>query len=164
MNFKTLAVASLLLASVAASATTTNWGVHGAAQIGTGFALGANTPIDDIFQFSLTGTSDVIAVSVANDGANGAFDLGNGEVSLFQVGNNTALGTFSFDSTSISHDFGALTAGNYYYEVMAVVAPTAQGGSYLLSSTLAPVSEPASYVLLLAGLSAIGLIARRRRA
>ena len=166
MTIKMFAMAaSMLLASAGASATTTNWGVHGAAEIGTGFALGANTAIDDIYQFSLASLSDVQGVSVANDGANGVFNLVNGDVSLFQVGNNTAIGLFTFGATSVSYDFGSLAAGNYYYEVKAAVGPAAQAGSYLLSSTLAadPVPEPESYALLIAGLCAVSVAVRRRR-
>ena len=163
MKLKLLALSGLLAASAAASATTTDWGAHDPAEIGTGFAVGANASIDDTFMFSLTTPASVVAVSVANDGAGGVFDLTGGTVMLYQVGNSTPIDTFAFDSTAFSHNFGALNAGNYYYEVMAKVAPTAQAGSYLLSSTLAPVPEPESYALLMAGLSAMAFIARRRR-
>jgi hypothetical protein len=162
MKLKSMACAAALLAAGAASATTTDWGVHGTAEVGTGTALGAGTVVDDFFKFSLGSPADPIAVAVANDGANGIFDLNGGTVSLFQAGNPSALGSFSFDSTSVSHDFGALAAGSYYYEVVAQVAPTASAGSYLLSSTLLPVPEPETGSLMLAGLATMGLMLRRR--
>lgn len=163
MNLKSLACAALIFAAGAASATTTDWGPHASIEVGFGHAEGAGASIDDIFSFSLASPTGLVAVSVANDGANGAFDLTGGTLSLYQVGNSTALGSVNFDSTAISYDFGALAAGNYFYEITATVAPTAQGGSYLVSSTLAPVPEPETYALLLAGLGAVGFMVRRRR-
>jgi len=161
MMFKTFAMAAMVVASSAASAVTTNWGVHGPLEFGGDFVLGANTPIDDTYTFTLPDPSDLIAVSVANNG--GVASLINMQVSLFEVGDANALGTFSFGSTATTFDFGALAAGNYYYEVTGAVAPTAVGGSYQINSTLAAVPEPESYALMIAGLAAVGFVARRRR-
>ncbi len=144
MTFKAIAFAALVAVSTAASATTTDWGTLTGPMVSTGFATGAGSSIDDIFKFSLSSSSSVVAVAVTNDGAGGVFDLTGGNVSLYEVGNATALGSFNFDSTAISYNFSGLTAGNYCYEVKPLVAPTAAAGSYLLSSTLAPVHKPAS--------------------
>lgn len=43
-----------------------------------------------------------MAVAVANDGASGVFDRESGMVTLFQVGNSTPIGRFSFDSMAVS--------------------------------------------------------------
>lgn len=165
MKYKAFAAATLCVASVSAFAGTTNMGVHDPIELVQGSAIGAGTLIDDTFMFSLTSNSGVMSVAVANDGANGVFDLENGLVTLFQVGNSTPIGSFSFDSMAVSHTWGALTAGDYYYEVTARVVSTASAGSYQLSSTLltAPVPEPESYAMLLAGLGVLGFVSARRR-
>ncbi len=161
MTLKSIAAAALIIVSGAASAATTNWGPHDPIELGTNFALGSGSLINDEFDFTLSGPTGVLAVAVTNDG--GVFNLINGSISLFQVGNATPIGTFNFDSTAVNFNFGALTAGNYFYKVMAEVAPDASAGSYLLSSQLAPVPEPETYAMLLAGLAGVGYMVRRRR-
>jgi len=162
MKLKTIATAALIVASGAASAATvTNWGVHDPIEFGFGIAQGAGASISDEFDFTLSSSSGVLAVAVSNDG--GLSNLVNGSVSLFQVGNATPINSFSFDSTAINFNFGSLAAGSYYYMVTAQVAADAAAGSYQLSSQLAPVPEPESYALLLAGLAGIGYMVRRRR-
>jgi hypothetical protein len=153
----------LCAASVSAFAGITDLGKHAPIELLQGSAIGAGTMIDDKFSFSLTDPSSVMAVAVANDGANGVFDLQNGVVNLYMVGNSQAIGSFSFDSMAVSHSWGALAVGDYYYEVTAQVVSTAAAGSYQLSSTLTPVPEPETYAMLLAGLTVLGGVASRRR-
>jgi hypothetical protein len=60
--------------------------------------------------------------------------------------------------------FGSLAAGNYALNVLGF-ATGSQGGFYsggLIAQT-APIPEPETYALMLAGLGIVGFIARRRR-
>ena len=162
MKLKTIATAALIAAaSAAASAAPTNWGTHDATEFGFGFAVGAGSLISDEFDFTLSSPADLLTVAVSNDG--GSVNLVNGLVSLYQVGNAAPINSFSFDSTAVNFDFGSLAAGNYFYMVTAQVAADAGAGSYQLNSQLAPVPEPESYALLLAGLAGVGYMVRRRR-
>ena len=63
------------------------------------------------------------------------------------------LGIFSYSTT-----FGSLVAGTKYWINLKGSATEAA-----YSVTLAPVPEPETYALLLAGLGMVGTIARRRR-
>jgi len=165
MKFKAFAAATLCVASVPAFAATTNLGTHDPIELVQGSTIGAGSLVNDRFNFSLTNPAGVMAVAVANDGAGGVFDLENGMVKLFQVGNATPIGSFSFDSMATSHTWGSLSVGDYYYEVTARVVSTASAGSYQLSSTLlvSAVPEPETYGMLLAGLTILGYVSARRR-
>lgn len=166
MRIKAIAAAAaLVVISAGASAATTDWGQHDAAELGSNFSTGANSLIDDIYKFSLSAPAGVMSVSVTNDGAGGVFDLENGMLSLYSgvPSTGTLIGSFSFDSAALSHNWGPLPAGDYYYEVTAQVVSTALAGSYLLSSTLAPVPEPETYAMLLAGLAGVGFVVSRRK-
>lgn len=68
---------------------------------------------------------------------------------------NTPLDGFSF---------GGLSAGNYALNVLGF-ATGSQGGFYAggLVAQTAPIPEPETYALMLAGLGIVGFIARRRR-
>ena len=56
------------------------------------------------------------------------------------------------------------SAGTYYFGVLGQTTGSL-GGAYggVLQTVLAPVPEPETYAMLLAGLGAMGLISRRRR-
>jgi hypothetical protein len=56
-----------------------------------------------------------------------------------------------------------LSTGSYFYKVEGNVAQGAFAGLYTITSTLAPVPEPETYAMLLAGLGAVGFMARRRK-
>ena len=165
MMMKAIAFAALVAISAGASALTTSWGPHDPAELGSNFVQGSGSLINDIYTFSLASASNTTSVSVTNDGAGGVFDLQNGKLSLFSgvPSTGTLIGSLSFDAAPITHGWGTLAAGNYYYQVTAQVVSTALAGSYLLSSTLAqPVPEPESYALMLAGLAGVGFVAARR--
>jgi PEP-CTERM motif len=161
MNFKAIAAAALVACAGAASAADFNWASHDSAEFGFNFATGNGGLISDKYSFSLASTSGILGVAVSNDG--GPLNLTGGTVELFKVGSSAAIGSFSFDSTAVNYSFGALTAGDYFYTVTAAVATGAIAGSYALTSQLAPVPEPETYALMLAGLAAVGFVARRRK-
>ncbi|MDC6169562.1 MULTISPECIES: FxDxF family PEP-CTERM protein [unclassified Roseateles] len=160
MKIKAIVAAALLAVGGVASAADTNWGNHDAFEIGFNAGTGAGSLISDKYSFSLASTAGVLAVAVSNDG--GILNLAEGLVTLFKVGEAAALGSFSFDSAAVNYSFGSLAAGEYFYTVSAKVAPGALAGTYQLNSQLAPVPEPETYALMLAGLAAVGFVARRR--
>lgn len=161
MKIKIVAAAAAALLCGVASAATTPWGTHDTVELGFGVGMGAGSLLSDTYTFSLSSLSGVLAVAVSNDG--GVLNLTDGKVELFKVGNATAIGSFSFDASAVNYSFGALTAGDYYYTVSGKVAADAFAGTYQLNSQLAPVPEPETYALMLAGLAAVGFVARRRK-
>jgi len=73
----------------------------------------------------------------------------NGSTTYASIG---AGGTFSVN----------LAPGQYHIDVTGLV--TGSGGQYSVGLQAVPVPEPETYALMLAGLGAVGFIARRRRA
>jgi len=82
-------------------------------------------------------------------------------VSLF---NTTTTTPFGVDSTPANFSFAGLSAGNYTLTVFGQATGTGGGlysGGFLAQT--APVPEPESVALMLAGLGAVGFIVLRRR-
>jgi hypothetical protein len=163
MKFKlaTLALASLF--AVGAHATTTDWGVHDALEIGVSL-----TPVgafDDTYLFSVLTDQVTFSTAVANN-LTSVLGIEGGKVSLYKTGGptNTLQGTFDFNGLTgnISHAFGTLSAGNYVYDVTGT-GTGSMGGFYSVTSTVSAVPEPQSYALFLGGLAAVGFLIRRRQ-
>jgi hypothetical protein len=118
-----------------------------------GSAITSVGSFQDTCLFSPMEVSALFSTAVSNNLTN-VLGLSDGMVSLYMEAGavDTALGSFSFtDSTgSISHAFCALSAGDYYYSVSGN-GTGAVGGFYTISS------------LVMAGLGAIGFVARRRK-
>lgn len=55
-----------------------------------------------------------------------------------------------------------LSAGQYHFDLIGTTAGL-NGGTYSASVSLAPVPEPETYAMMLAGLGALGFMARRRK-
>ena len=163
MKFKlaTLALASLF--AVGAQATTTDWGVHDTLEIGVSL-----TPVgafDDFYLFSVLSDQAAFSTAVSNN-LTDVLGIQGGMVELFKtVGPvNTLEGSFNFNGQTgnISHGFGTLSAGNYYYEVTGT-GTGSLGGFYSITSTVSPVPEPQTYALFVGGLVGIGYMLRRRQ-
>jgi len=118
---------------------------------------------NDTFSFTLGTGTGVIGSVVGIDAVGdllGQYRFGVGAVpvwgsfsALTAVPSDPDTGDFSFSKT-----FGGLTAGTKYW-----VNVKGTGSSAAYSVTLAPVPEPETYAMLLAGLGLMGTIARRRK-
>ena len=166
LAFTSLAVLALTgLPTLDAQALTTNWGTHDQLEVSA-----IVTPVgafNNTYQFSLTDTESLFSTAVSNN-LTTALSITGGAVSLFKEAGavDAPVGSFSFNDVtgSISHAFGLLSMGDYYYEVSGAGVGTL-GGFYTLSSTLeavTPVPEADSLAMMLAGLGVLGFLGRRR--
>jgi hypothetical protein len=150
----------------------------GSGFFGDTFAMNNNgATFADHFTFSVSGTSssnfDAIVSSISRS-ANTGLDISG--LSLYRVGGGTGTGGTLGDtlvSSGTSMHSGAmdvwslssdnLAAGSYYVLVAGnLVSDTSAsfGGAVML----APVPEPETYGMMLAGLGVLGFLARRRKA
>ena len=124
----------------------------------------------DVYTFTLTEPSDSItsAVSLEQPGFGGGFDykIDNGNFALYSDADGDGTGgtlvsstTFGGDSTSLTAN--SLAAGSYYW-VVAGNASGNLGGIYNFTTNTAPVPEPETYALMLAGLGLLGFVGKRR--
>ena len=79
------------------------------------------------------------------------------------------IGHYSFTNLSTSYSFGHLDAGHYSVEVTANSTGTRTAYGTIKADidplgSVTTVPEPETYALLLAGLGAMGFVARRRSA
>lgn len=133
-----------------------------------------NGSFDDVFRFTLSGVGDVAASSVSlnlpglNGGPSSLLNSGQ-QIALFSdpdgdgaSGDNTALLSVAYDSANGTILAKNLAGGSYYF-LLSGTAEGTLGGQYLFTAnTTAPVPEPESYALMLAGLGLIGFVGKRR--
>jgi hypothetical protein len=173
MKLKIVAVAAVaagLLATGAANATTT---ALGPAVVGTPLSFGgfaAPGPFNDIFTFTLP-TNGGSGYSVTNfTYLPGQFNTMLATLSLFSnpdgilYNADDALLSTSFTpgGGSLALSWGASNSGSYYLAVGGLTNGT-QGGIYNGAISVTAVPEPETYAMMLAGLGALGFLARRRR-
>jgi hypothetical protein len=156
-----LAAASTLAFN--ASATTTDWLTHNVLEVAA-----AITPVgafEDTYLFSLASAHTAISTTVSNN-LGTVLGLTDGSVALFKENGavDIAIGDYAFDdvSGSVSYDFGALSAGSYYYAVTGM-GTGSLGGFYTISSSVTAVPEPETYAMMMAGLGVMGLLLKRSR-
>ena len=172
---RAVAVAILAGASVGAHATTTNLGTI-SNSVPTGIAgtvLGTGQSFSDIFSFNFGGlntggahiqVTDVpttISPAVTFNGILSA-------VSLFSAGANGVVGggddsllasSVSPGGSSLSLDYTQPLSGSSYITVTGI----SNGSSgAIFAGQIAPIPEPETYAMLLAGLGLMGAVVRRR--
>jgi len=139
--------------------------VNNSGFFGDAFAMNQlNDTFADHFTFTIGAAPtslDAIVASISRTAAVGlditGLDL-YGTSGLISSGSQVSSG--AQDVWTLTSD--NLAAGSYYLQVSGTLVSTTSG-AYGGSIMLAPVPEPATYGMLLAGLGAVGALARRRR-
>lgn len=173
-----VALASMLaLSSVASASTVYNVGQLTSTPTATAITL-APGAFDDYIAFSIAspyveaagGVMNIpMTISLPNLPTLTLFDVSNLAASLYS-GTCTAFScspaSFIGNATMTSPDHGVMSGilmpGSYFLEVTGK-ATGLNGGMLTFTGYAAPVPEPESYAMFLAGLGLMGAIARRRK-
>ena len=127
----------------------------------------------DVFTFSLTELSDTISSAVSLflpglDGSGSSYEIDNGSLALWTDpegdgvgGADTQIAWTAFGDANGVLAVNSVAAGAYYWAV-AGDAVGVNGGAYLFSANTAPVPEPETYAMMLAGLGLLGFVGKRR--
>jgi hypothetical protein len=113
------------------------------------------------FEDHYTFTAPTAFTLTLDGGSNGSWNIGNLQATVYDSGPSTVYGPIA--GVLNTTPSASLLAGNYDLKITGDVA--AGGGSYwgAVTLTTAPVPEPETYAMMLAGLGLMGFVARRRR-
>lgn len=127
---------------------------------GAGLVIGN---FSDTWAFQLADSASTLSSAVSLN-LSSFFHISGGQYGLYSgtVGSGTELGSWTFDGASgDAYNVVSLMSAGPYYLSISGLADGSSGGQYMLSIA-APVPEPETYALLLAGLALVGFVARRR--
>ena len=157
MKLKSIAAAVIALAASSAFANVVNLGPLDNASATIGRSVSGSI-FSDTYNFQLTNPGSVTGLAVSlNIGS--FFNISNFTAELYS--GSTLLGSIVGATPTT---FSNLAAGNYALNVFG--NPTGSlGGTYsgALAAVTAPVPEPETYAMMIAGLVAVGFLAGRRK-
>jgi len=140
--------------------------IDGTVDFGATFGKGnKDNTFADKYTFTTTGVNyvDSLISSIAKNSAKGlditGFALFTSTGSLIADGEQENTGKIDLWSLSVE----SLAAGSYYVQVSGNLV-SKDSGSYGANLNLAPVPEPETYGMIIAGLGILGFLARRRKA
>lgn len=129
----------------------------------------------DVFTFTLTeAVSDTISSAVSlflpaiGGGDPSSYEIDNGTLTLFADTDSNGAGGADVNLGSVNwgDSNGVLAVNNVdagaYYWAVAGDAVGSKGGVYLFSANTAPIPEPETYAMMLAGLGMLGFMGKRR--
>ena len=117
-----------------------------------------NSPIEEYAEFTIAAPSQVSFTGMAVSGIDNLWF----RVFADPLPNNTGL-VATLAGDGLATTFSVAAAGTYHLYITGDFNAGVSTGQYALSMNTVPVPEPESYALMLAGLGAVGFLARRRR-